>query len=109
MEIDKKFIIDIKGKSFIKYEGLLDAFHRSGGEKVETELIQTRLNDETFFVFKATVSGEKGSFTGYGDACVGNVGPMIKPHMLRMAETRAVARAFRLYNNIGMCSVEELN
>ena len=48
-----------------------------------------------------------GHLTGR-DACKGNVNPKIAPHIIRMAETRAVARALRLACNIGMCSVEEL-
>jgi len=64
---------------------------------------------EAFFIFKATVTGERGTFTGYGDACKGNVGTMIVKDMMRMAETRAKARALRDYNNIGMCSAEELD
>jgi len=107
--IPREFIQNIQGKEFVKYEGLLNAFHQNGGKEITTELIQTNLNEETFFVFKAVVSGEKGTFTGYGDACKGNVGQMIVKHMMRMAETRAKARALRDYNNIGMCSVEELD
>ena len=36
------------------------------------------------------------------------LGKMILPHALRMAETRAINRALRLYTDIGMCSVDEL-
>ena len=104
----KKLFINLKGKDFVLYEGLLDEFHKSGGNSIETELIQTELNEDVFFVFKATVKGTKGTFTGYGDACRGNVNPMVAPHMMRMAETRAKARALRDYNNIGVCSIDEL-
>jgi hypothetical protein len=33
---------------------------------------------------------------------------MVAKHKYRMAETRAIARALRWYNNIGMCSADEL-
>ena len=104
----QELYINIKGKDFVLYGGLLDLFHKNGGKEIRTELIETKINEKTFFIFKATVTGEKGVFEGYGDACEGNVGSMIKPHMMRMAETRAKARALRDYNNIGDCSVEEL-
>jgi len=108
MERNKKLYINLKGKDFVLYEGLLNEFHKNGGESIETELIQTNLNEETFFIFKAVVKGEKGIYTGYGDACKGNVNSMVVAHMMRMAETRAKARALRDYNNIGVCSVDEL-
>jgi hypothetical protein len=106
--MERKLFINLKGKDFVLYEGLLDEFHKNGGKSIETELVQTMLNDQAFFIFKATVSGTRGTFMGYGDACKGNVGGMVAPHMLRMAETRAKARALRDYNNIGVCSLEEL-
>lgn len=108
MENKVKMFITLKGKNFVLYEGLLNEFHKNGGDSIQTELVQTEMNGQAFFVFKAVVSGAKGVFTGYGDACKGNVNPMVAPHMMRMAETRAKARALRDYNNIGTCSVEEL-
>lgn len=103
--MDKKYIVNIQGSEFVKYEGLLDEFHKTGGKSIKTRLIGYE-ND--LYVFKAIVEGEKGVFHGYGDAGVGNVGKMIQPHILRMAETRAKARALRDYCNVGLCSVEEL-
>jgi hypothetical protein len=104
----KGLTVKINGKDFVTYEGLLNEFHKNGGKEIHTELIQSLINEKIFFIFKATVSGTNGMFEGYGDAYEGNVGAMIKPHMMRMAETRAKARALRDYNNIGVCSVEEL-
>lgn len=46
-------------------------------------------------------------FTGHGDATDSNVtGEFIKPHFIRMAETRAIVRALRWYTNNG-CAEEE--
>lgn len=109
MSIPKEFIQNIQGKEFVKYEGLLDLFHQNGGQSITTELVSKKLGEETFFIFKATVSGERGLYEGYGDACKGNVNPMIVKHMMRMAETRAKARALRDYNNIGIAAAEELD
>ena len=109
MNIPKEFIQNIQGKDFVKYEGLLNMFHENGGKEIRTELVQTQLGQETFFIFKAVVTGTKGTFEGYGDACRANVNPMIVKHLMRMAETRAKARALRDYNNIGMAAAEELD
>lgn len=109
MSIPKEFIQNIQGKEFVKYEGLLDLFHKNGGQSITTELVSKKLGEETFFIFKATVSGERGLYEGYGDACKGNVNSMIVKHMMRMAETRAKARALRDYNNIGIAAAEELD
>ena len=107
--IPKEFVTNIGNKEFVTYEGLLNLFHENGGKEISTELVSKKLGEEVFFIFKATVTGERGSYTGYGDACKGNVGAMIVKHMMRMGETRAKARALRDYNNVGMCSVEEVD
>ena len=107
--IPKEFIQKIGDKDFVRYEGLLNLFHENGGKEIHTELIQSHLGEEVFFIFKAVVSGERGVYEGFGDACKANVGSMVLKHMMRMAETRAKARALRDYNNVGMCSVEELD
>jgi len=109
MNIPKEFIQNIQGKDFVKYEGLLNMFHENGGKEIRTKLVQSQLKKNTFFIFKAVVTGTRGTFEGYGDACKGNVNPMIVKHMMRMAETRAKARALRDYNNIGMAAAEELD
>ena len=104
--VDKKFITKIKDKEFVVFEGLLDMFHRNGGKDVSTELI--KVTGKGTVIFKAVVSGERGAFEAHGDANAENVNSMIAPHFIRMAETRAIARAMRLYNNIGMTSAEEI-
>jgi hypothetical protein len=103
--MDKKFIVNIQGSDFIKHEGLLNEFHENGGKEILTEMLALK---DGMCVFKATAIGEKGKFTGHGDASQTNVNKMIAPHYIRMAETRAVNRALRFYNNIGMCSADEL-
>ncbi len=104
--MDKKFIINLKGKNFIKFEGLLNEFFEKGGKSIETEELASSTAERP--CFKAVVSGERGLFTGHGDADDTNVNKMIARHKYRMAETRAIARALRWYNNIGMCSTDEL-
>ena len=61
-------------------------------------------------VVKATVEMEEGrTFSGIGDASPGNVGRGIVPHIIRMAETRAKARALRDAVNVGATALEELS
>ena len=104
--MDSKYIINLQGKNFIKFEGLLSGFHENGGKSIETTELTNSTPAEP--KFKATVTGEKGTYTGHGDANDKNVSSMIVRHKYRMAETRAIARALRWYLNIGECSVDEL-
>jgi hypothetical protein len=53
-------------------------------------------------------NGEIKVFTGIGDANPRNVNRNIANHLIRMAETRAKARALRDAFNVGMTAVEEL-
>lgn len=101
--VDERFVVDIKGKKFVTFEGLLNEFHQNGGKSINTEVVST-----SPLIIKATASGEKGTFSGIGDADESNVNKMIAVHKIRMAETRAIARALRWYNNIGMCSTDEM-
>jgi len=59
-------------------------------------------------VFLAIVETESGIYKGHGDASPDNVASRIIPHIIRMAETRAKARALRDAVNIGVVSIEEL-
>ena len=109
MQVEPKFIVSLQGKDFILYDGLLDMAHQMGLVELTPELVKL---EKDCVVFKATAVAVDGDvirrFTGHGDATPENVNRMIRPHMIRMAETRAKARALRDLTNVGMCSVEEL-
>lgn len=92
------------------YAGLLSKAHESGLRKITTELVQipTEANGNTAIV-RAIVETSKGSFEGYGDASPGNVEGFLIPHLIRVAETRAKARALRDAVNVGVVSLEELD
>lgn len=96
-------------KEVVTYAGLLNRATQDNLKKVYTELIQlpSEANEMTA-ICMAEVVTDKGVFRDYGDANPENVSSMIVPHIIRMASTRAKARAFRDAVNIGVVALEEL-
>lgn len=105
----KEYIINWQGTDFVKYEGLLDEAHQQGLSRITTTLIQVPHQDNgNVAIVAAEVETAKGAFSGIGDASPTNVNRMIAPHLIRMAETRAKARALRDAVNVGVTALEEL-
>ena len=100
-------IIKLQGKEYTTHQGLLYVAHQQGITSITTELVSED-TDKRRAVFKSTATGERGAFTGWGDADPSNVGKMIANAYLRMAETRSISRALRLYLGIGMTAYDEL-
>ncbi len=97
-------------KEVVTYQGLLSKAHEEGLRAIKTNLLQTPGPENGHAaIVKAVVETEKGSFEGIGDANPENVGSFIVPHLIRMAETRAKARALRDAVNVGVISFEELD
>ncbi|MCZ7682450.1 MAG: hypothetical protein M5U28_28125 [Sandaracinaceae bacterium] len=67
----------------------------------------TKDNGETAIAL-VRVQTARGSFTGLGDANPRNVTARVALHFIRMAETRALARALRAALDIGALAIEEL-
>jgi len=109
MTINEKFIINLQGKSYVTYEGLLDLAHQKNLKSIVVELIQapTPENNMTA-ICRATATTENESFTDIGDASPQSVNSNIVPHIIRMASTRAKARVLRDLTNVGMTAIEEL-
>nr|WP_300001896.1 hypothetical protein [Tissierella sp.] len=108
--INDKFIINLQGKSFVTYEGLLDLAHQMGLLSLEVELIQLPDEENNMTaIAKAVATTEKGRFSDIGDANPRSVNGMLVPHIIRMASTRAKARTLRDLTNVGMTAVEELS
>lgn len=107
-----EFFIERQGKRMVLYAGLLDEAHEQGLRSIDTELLQvpTEANGNVAIV-KAKIEIERShathEFTGIGDAGPHNVGRMIQSHLIRMAETRAKARALRDAVNVGAMAYEE--
>jgi hypothetical protein len=100
----------VGSKEVVTYQGLLSKAHEEGLKYIKTSLIQTPSDENgRVAIARAEVETSRGMFQGYGDASPGNVNPFIVPHLIRMAETRAKARALRDAVNVGVVSFEELD
>ena len=108
--LDERFIMNLKGKDFVLYSGLLDLAHQKGIRSITVEAVQFPTKDNGMeAICKATTEAANGEvFTDWGDANPKNVNSTVANHILRMASTRAKARTFRDFSNIGMTCLEEL-
>ena len=109
-KLDERWIIEIEGNQFVKYAGLLDYAHQIGIGSIEVEPLQFPTKDNgNFAICKAIVVSKVGeSFTDIGDANPGNCSSKVVKHLLRLASTRAIARALRSFTNVGLTALEEL-
>lgn len=110
MSIDSRYIVDLKGKKFVLWSGLIDAATNAGLQSIEVNLIQfPSAENGQLAIAQATATFEGGRFfTEIGDCGPGNCTPMIAAHSCRMACTRAKGRALRDALNIGETMFEEL-
>jgi hypothetical protein len=105
----EEYMIERGGRRFVLYAGLLEEAHARGLRSIETELLQVPgAENGEVAIARAVVRTEEGKFSGIGDASPGNVSKAIAPHIIRMAETRAKARALRDAINVGVAALEEL-
>lgn len=109
-KLNQSFIIDLQGTSFVTYEGLLDLAHQKGLISMEVELIQIpNKNNGMIAICKATAKTKDDVYTDIGDAAPNSVNRSLIPHLIRMASTRAKARALRDLTNIGITAIEEVS
>lgn len=110
----KEFLVERQGKQFVLYSGLLAMSHEQGLKSIITGLVQIpNETNKNVAICTATVTLEKDGvlreFHGIGDAAPNNVAPAMQTCLIRLAETRAKARAMRDAVNVGMAALEELN
>jgi len=97
-------------KEVVTYAGLLSKAHDEGLQHVRTKLLQIPDDDNgRTAIAKAEVQTAKGTFEALGDASPESVTSFLLPHLIRMAETRAKARAFRDAVAEGSTSFEEFD
>ena len=108
--LDKRFLVQLKGKDYATYAGLLDLSHQHGLTELRVEIVQLPCPDNGMeCIVKATAVTESGAmFCDLGDANPQNTNKSVAQHIIRMASTRAKARVLRDLSNIGMTALEEL-
>lgn len=100
-------VVKLQGKEYVLFEGLLEVTHENYHLMgFSTDLIQYPTNENNMTaIVKAVVTVKDGEdvkqFSGIGDASPSSVNRMIAPHIIRMAETRALGRAMRFLTGFG--------
>lgn len=108
--MDQKYIVKISGKEHVTYDGLLDEAHARGLIGIAVEVVQQPREDNGWTtICTALASFTNGThFSEIGDANPKNCNSKIAAHSIRMAATRAKARALRDALNIKGAAAEEL-
>lgn len=107
--VKREFIVERQGRSFVLYAGLLDLAHSQGLRAIRTRLIQVPADENALTaIVSAEVETDRGTFSGIGDANPANVSRAMLSCTIRLAETRAKARALRDAVNVGVTAIEEL-
>lgn len=108
-EFRERFIRTLQGRDYILYGGVLELARQRGLKRITTNVIQIPTKENGYYaVMEAEVETDDGVFKEVGDASPENVNRAIVPHLLRMASTRAKARAMRDAVGIDMVAFEEL-
>lgn len=104
--ISPQFLVEIQGRPFVLYNGLLHMAHQGGLLSLHAEFTQVT---DTYALAKATVQLHDGRvFSECGDSTPDNVSAKVKAHWRRMALVRAKARCLRDALDVAYTCAEEL-
>lgn len=100
MAIDERYVVNISGKIYLKYGGVLNAALEQGLKSLEVDLIQIpNESNGNVAICKATAvferEGRETRFTEWGDAAPNNCAKIVHTALIRMAATRSKGRALR--------------
>lgn len=106
--VKPEFVVERQGRKFVLYSGLLDLGHAQGLRAIRTRLVQVPSEENgQLAIVSAEVETDRGTFAGIGDASPANVSRAMLNCTIRLAETRAKARALRDAVNVGVAALEE--
>ena len=103
--IPAQYVVELHGKRFVTFAGLLALAHARGLTSLTAEWTY---NDQALSLAQAVAVFPHGTFTECGDATPDNVTKKVSPHFRRVALTRAKGRCLRDALNVDMVSFEEL-
>lgn len=108
--MEKQHWVNLNGRDYPLYSGVLDAAHKLEVESILVSIIQLPSADNEYTAIcraEVTLAGGR-TFADIGDANPKNTNSRIATALLRMASTRAKGRALRDATNIGQTLFEEL-
>lgn len=108
MMVEDKYVVEIKGKRFVTYAGLLSLAHEKGVKKLM--VVDLRVDwDKKCASCTVKCELEDKVFWGVGSGTQENCGAMVREHFVEMSHTRAKARALRDALNVDLVAVDELS
>jgi hypothetical protein len=103
--IAPRHIVQIQGKPYVKFAGLLELAHTRG---LQSLTVNWTYNDAELSLAHAEAVFPFGTFAESGDSTPQNVGTKVALHWRRLALTRAKARTLRDALGVDAVAVEEL-
>ena len=110
MSISKEFIVNLRGKEYPVFAGVLDAATKAGLRSLTTRVVQIPAPENGHLaVVVARAEFEDGRvFEDVGDCSPASTSPQLAAAALRLASTRAKGRVLRDAINVGQTMFEEL-